>query len=659
MKILHSSPRTPLFASVVLALACASPTEPDLDEAAQIDALLAEPDSIPTCTAADPTCLLPWPSSRFLVDDPTTRTRHRVQLPAEYMPVNAYGVPVDPAPWNASDGFSAMSTIVVSLPARIDPAQLDDWQHTEDSLGASNATILLDATTGERVAHFAEIEQAADADPAATTLYIRPAARLAEDHRYVVALRNLRLENGATLVPGGPIARLAHLIDHRPRTHRELATDVLLPLLRARVRLTDLVMAWDFRTGSGESVWSDLVAMRDDAEAAAGAEGLGCTVTAVIEDPESPQVFRHIEGTFRVPFYLDADAPGARLARDADGRPVRTGFVEAPFTAIIPRSAADAVRAGGDPVRLVTYGHGLFSTRYEVLTDFMTTTADEHPMVVVATETDGLAIADQLTVVTALTELSQFSAVMDRVRQSILNTVLLPRSFAGRCGDHPALSIDGRPLVDASERYYYGNSQGAILGMTVAALSTDMDRFALGVGGISYPIMLPRSVYWPSLEAVLSAFYPRRIERDLAMAMFAHQWDLVEGAAFAPHLLADPLPGGAPKRVLFQVGLNDGQTPNVGSEIAARTLGLPQPATAVRPVSGLATYDGPSASSAYIAYDYGVDPLPLGPVPPAAPTGVHERVRRDPRAQAQIDAFFQPDGVVVDTCGGPCAPPAL
>lgn len=651
-------PYAPLLPSLVLALACGAPSEPTLDEAAQIDALLATPDAIPTCAAADPTCLLPWPSSRFLVDDPSTATGRRVALPAEYMPVNLLGVPVDPAPWNASDGFSAMSTIVVSLPGTIDPAQLDDWQHVEGSLDWRSPTILLDATTGQRVAHFAEIEPAADADPATTTLYIRPAARLHENHHYVVALRNLRLEDGSKLVPGGPLARLRHLIDHRPRTHRELATDVLLPLIVGHVPLADLVMAWDFRTGSGQSVWGDLVAMRDDAEAVAGADGLGCTVTAVIEDPEHPEVFRQIEGTYRVPFYLDADAPGARLARDAAGNPVRNGFVDAPFTAIVPHSAADRVRAGGDPVRLVTYGHGLFSTRYEILTDFMTGTADAYPMVVVATETDGLAIADQLTVVGALTELSQFSAVMDRVRQSIINTVLLPRSFAGGCADHPALSVDGQPLFDPSERYYYGNSQGAAFGMTVAALSTDIERFALGVGGVSYPIMLPRSVHWPSLEAVLAGFYPRRIERDLAMAMFAHHWDLVEGATFAPHLLADPLPGSPPKRVLFQMGLNDGQTPNVSSEIAARTIGLPQPASAVHSVHGLPSYAGPTSESAYIAYDYGVEPLPVGPVAPAAPTGVHEMVRRDPRAQAQIDAFLRPDGLVVDTCGGPCDPPS-
>jgi hypothetical protein len=38
-------------------------------------------------------------------------------------------------------------------------------------------------------------------------------------------------------------------------------------------------------------------------------------------------------------------------------------------------------------------------------------------------------------------------------------------------------------------------------------------------------------------------------------------------------------------------------------------------------------------------------------------TVTHEAVRRDPRAQAQIDAFLRPDGVVEDFCNGPCVAP--
>jgi hypothetical protein len=35
---------------------------------------------------------------------------------------------------------------------------------------------------------------------------------------------------------------------------------------------------------------------------------------------------------------------------------------------------------------------------------------------------------------------------------------------------------------------------------------------------------------------------------------------------------------------------------------------------------------------------------------------VHEGVRLDPRAQAQITAFLRTGGSVVDACNGPCSP---
>ena len=41
-------------------------------------------------------------------------------------------------------------------------------------------------TTGERVAHFAEVDVQADATPDSQALFLRPAARLVGGHRYAV-----------------------------------------------------------------------------------------------------------------------------------------------------------------------------------------------------------------------------------------------------------------------------------------------------------------------------------------------------------------------------------------------------------------------------------------------------------------------------------------
>ena len=65
----------------------------------------------------------------------------------------------------------------------------------------------------------------------------------------------------------------------------------------------------------------------------------------------------------------------------------------------------------------------------------------------------------------------------------------------------------GKRAIDPLERYYLGISQGGIFGGTLAALSQDIDRFALQVGGISYPIMITRSVDFPDYAKILRAWY--------------------------------------------------------------------------------------------------------------------------------------------------------
>jgi len=60
-------------------------------------------------------CLLPYPSSRFLVPDPSTATGVRVELPRLGMPVQN-GMPIDPGPYGKLDGFSPVGPILMHFP---------------------------------------------------------------------------------------------------------------------------------------------------------------------------------------------------------------------------------------------------------------------------------------------------------------------------------------------------------------------------------------------------------------------------------------------------------------------------------------------------------------------------------------------------------------
>jgi hypothetical protein len=605
----------------------------------------------PSGAGLDPdSCLLPWPSSAYLVADATTRTGYRVSLPAAVMPRNDQGKIVDPGPWNAADGFSPMTTLLADLPAVLDPAPLPTWGDPGASLAPTSPTVIVDVDSGARVAHFAEIEASPEVAAGHTTLYLRPAARLAEGRHYAVGLRNLHGADGS-LVPAGDA--FAALRDHQgpPAAQAAFDRDVFAPLAAAGVTRAELVLAWDFRTASGPTAWADLVAMRDAAFAAAGAAGLGCAVTKVVEDPNDPEIFRRIEGQITVPSFLDPAA--GTLVRDAAGQPAIQGTMQADFIALVPRSVVARIAQG--PAPLWVYGHGLFSARDEVTRDFARDTAAQAAAVVVATDFIGLTASDVRTVIGAVEDMTTFPAIIDRLRQGLVDTLLLPRTIAGACAADPAFASAGRPLVSGTELGYFGNSMGGTLGVTLAALSPDVGRFALGVGGTDFSVMMPRTTRWPTLEIFFSAGYPRRLDRDLLLVMSEQEWELAESSAFAPHVLSDPLPGSRPARVLFQIGRWDCDTTNVASEMAARTLGLTELSPTAHSVWGLAAAPAP-LDSACVYYDLGAAPLPASTLPPPADNGVHEGVRRDPRAQQQIVEFLRPAGAVVDTCGGSCAP---
>ena len=72
-------------------------------------------------------------------------------------------------------------------------------------------------------------------------------------------------------------------------------------------------------------------------------------------------------------------------------------------------------------------------------------------------------------------------------------------------------------------------------------------------------------------------------------------------------------------------------------------------------VWNLESTTGP-AGSAYVIYDVGADPVPLGSRAAEEDNVAHEAVRRAEKAQLQMDAFMRPDGKVENFCDGACDP---
>lgn len=652
-------------------------------------------------------CLLPWPSSELLVDA-STATGRRIELPEGGMPVNARGISVATSAWEARDGFSAMTSMIVRIEGQIDDEPLASWRQIDQTASDPNTspTILLDTTTFDpmhpavRVAHFAEVQTGADVDPAFTTLYVRPAARLEEGHHYVVAVRGLLHPDGTR--PRSSVS-FAALRDRTPTDSATLEArrgrfedEVFAPLARFADRDT-LIVAWDFWTGT--DALDDLIAMRDQALAQSS------STICRLEDDAFQSASANagallVAGRFEVPNFLETDCgalwegdigsrllpSSSELARDGNGVPTsRSRTCPVRFWALVPSTAATATE-----LHLVQYGHGLSTSGAEldergVLAPILERTSS------IGISTDFLGLSDfggdQETILAALQDVSSFDAVDHRIMQGLVAQLMLPHVFvhacAGLIADHYPGSFDPTNIV-ASPIRWVGNSEGGIFGPSVVALAPEdarFDRVAFGVGGISYPIMLPRSCDWvrrlpdpahpapavlPSLDDILTSAYPRRIDRDLLMVMFASHWDLTEGATFAPRLAGTlpRLPGSASALpgILYQTAVNDLGTAEVAGEIAARTLGLAflsegAHTSATHPFALRPSGSGPT--SAFVSFDYGGSSMPP-PMPPDGPTtgdacaaggdvniDPHERVRRDPEAQDQIVGFFNSaDGTI-------------
>ncbi len=156
-----------------------------------------------TCDPIDPSlCLLPWPNDLFTVRDRSTATGRRLAVDPLATPRNAGGVSIDPTDWNRLDGFSPGSPIVTHVPgmdtpqafARTDPPTNIDIGR---SLERHSPIVLVDATTGRRWPAWAELDRSTGLDgkppaPDQTALIVRPARNLADGHRYIVALRDLK-----------------------------------------------------------------------------------------------------------------------------------------------------------------------------------------------------------------------------------------------------------------------------------------------------------------------------------------------------------------------------------------------------------------------------------------------------------------------------------
>jgi len=256
------------------------------------------------------------------------------------------------------------------------------------------------------------------------------------------------------------------------------------------------------------------------------------------------------------------------------------------------------------------------------------------------------------------------------VQQGMLNFLFLARLMKhaqGLTTDPAFQGPGGVSVLDTSNVYYDGNSQGGIIGGALMAVAQDITRGVLGVPAMNYSTLLDRSVDFATYESVFNAAYPSELDREITFGLIQMLWDRGEANGYAHHMTTDPLPGTPRHTILMHLAFGDHQVANVAAEAEARTIGAATNPGFLAPGRHWAVDPGwaiprigafPYAGSAMIYWDSGSDTPPNTNTPPDVATR-HGDPHSDPRstraARDQKAAFLAPDGVVIDVCGGgPC-----
>ena len=613
---------------------------------------------VPGCDPLHADCMLPFPSDIHMQPDAEKPNGQRVVFVPEVLPTNADGVVPDPTPWQENDGFSPGSALLLRYPG-VDLAASGAAPITDiaRSMEDDAPIVIIDADTGERWPHWAELDS--NAEDEVPLLFIRPAKNFLEGHRIVVGIRGLVDGSGATIEPTDVFrAYRDDLTTDAPAVEERRASmeAVFDTLAAAGVERSDLLIAWDFTVISTENLTGPLLQIRDMAFDILGDDAPAFTITEV-RDVDSTRWSREIEGTYEVPLFLEGDgSPGSVLNRDATGAPAVNGTYSARFVCGIP--ATDE-----RPLKAMIYGHGLLGTGRQALSSGPGLVGREFARVSCGTDLIGMADEDIGNAIAILQDVSNFNSLAERLLQGHLNTLFLGRVLIHPDGFASDPAFEGLATGEDAALQYYGISQGGIMGGATTAVATDWNRAVLGVPAINYSTLLHRSIDFDPFFDVMRTTYPSPFDQSLGISIMQMLWDRGEGNGYANHLTSDPLPGTpAEKRILLHVAFGDHQVANVATEVYARTTGIPVswPALAegrhtdVDPYWGLERLETyPLDGSALVIWDSGIPAPPIGNVPPREGDDPHDDPRGEPTSVRQRGVFLD-SGQVIDVCEGLC-----
>ncbi|MEC7988298.1 MAG: hypothetical protein VX278_24235 [Myxococcota bacterium] len=589
-------------------------------------------------------CLLPFPSDFYLEKDESTPTGNRLTLSSGSLPVNVDNISIDPKYINENDGFSIGSYLTLGLLN----ASLEGtiaWTNPERYADSDARTVIIEQESGLRVPHFVEREYFA-LESERSLLLLRPLEPLQYNKRYVVGIRNLvDVQGDAVSAPSG-FASLRDQTATDPDLLRQqsLYEEVIFPTLEKEgFTRTQLQLAWSFSTASEEHKLHRIRHILNDAQETSPRNEIEYTVTEV-EMEDCPGRGRTIHGTFRAPLYLESWASGSFLTRDDDQLPYQNGWVDVPFLSVV----GCKILEDPSPGALLQYGHGVFGNRDEANSDYIHELVNEQGWVVFATEWTGMKRTDSAQIALDLiTQPTHFASLTERLHQAWVEFLILSDLMRSEAiQNEPLFQVDGVSLIDPHTLYYYGNSQGAILGGGYVAMHPDIQRAVLGVGGMPWTLILNRSMAMDPFLRAMKTMYEDWADITVMEILFQQLWDATESVGWTYR---------QNKPILIQAAIGDRSVPPLAAHFMARGYRAKLVEPYHRPIMGLETQPSPFEGSALIEWDYGIsDPILSHPGPVSTDPEPHEDLRREPEIQQQIGTFLG-SGTVVNYCEEACS----
>jgi hypothetical protein len=622
------------------------------------------------CDPMVPTqCGFPFPSNVWTVQDSTQQTGMHVFFGKTTLPLWFPNHHLDPTPWLNRDGFSPGAAIMTHLP-NATVTGLPDPDHIDQSTAATSPTLLMEADTATFVAHWDELDETTT-DDTERSFFMRPAARLKDATRYIVAIRNVVDATGTPLTPNPVFQALrdnSASADPTVPLRRQLYADILGKLKSAGVDTSSLQLAWDFTTASKVNTTQWMVQMRDDALMRVGSAGPTYTITQVTDNPD-PYIRRRINGNMTVPLYLNNPNPGASINFGSNGLPAvnsATPTATFPFLLQIPNSLVNSGRAGA----VIQNAHGLFGDMTEGQDGYMAEICDRLGYVEIAVNLIGMADDDGSSYVPNLLggDIGQFEHVVERLHQGFLNELLAMRMMIGGMSQDLHTIFNGKPTIDPASRFYRGDSQGGISGGVYMAISTDVTRGLLGEPGAPYNLLLDRSVDFSGFFILINLTYPRPLDMQFILDLIQQLWDRAEPDGYISYISSNTLPcSGCPNgqtpshNILIHDGIGDQQVTPLGAHFIARTVGAQNLETVNRELYGIQDAAPGFSGNGICEYNFWLpaSQSPITDIPPdSSLPDPHDALRQLNSAQDMADTFFR-TGVVVQTCadGGPCAAP--